>query len=356
MNEMETIKESRKRIDFYDFAKCITIFLVIMGHSTGNLDTPLFRVVLYSFHMPLFFIVSGTVVRTHDAVTYDREYWKRFIEKNIFSLFIPYLIWGLIYSQFSYINTARILYGSWQMLGKAGTLTSLWYLPCLFLARIEMEAVLILGKKFEKMNRHLYGLLAVILSFAIGFALPKISIGYFWCADISFVALGFMLLGYSFREAINSFLNKKLIYQTAVLLLSAALFVCSMLVQHGSPALVLMCKSDYGNIPLFLLSGLSGSVFILTLSMMLQKAWSKNPDSRIRKNMIWVGKRTIGVYLLHKPLLQEILVPFLKAVGLQNPLLIAVLGAALDLPICCFFISVLEKYLPILLGRIQKQA
>ena len=348
------MQKIRQRLDYLDIAKCITIFLVIMGHSTGNLDTPLFRVVLYSFHMPLFFIVSGTVVRTHVTTKYDKAHWKDFLGKNLFMLMVPYLIWGLIYSQFSYKNTAYILYGSWQLLGKAGTLTSLWYLPCLFLARIEMEAVLMLGKKLEKLNRHLYALIIAAAAFAIGFALPKVEIGYIWCADISFVALGFMLLGYSIKEIIGEFIDSKLIYQAAVLLISGGLFVMSMVIQDGSPALVMMCKSDYGSIPLFLLSGLSGSTFILSLSILLQEAWGQNTESKLRKNIIWVGKRTLGVYLLHKPFLQEVLVPLLKLAGLQNLFVIAIIGAVIDLPLCCLMIKVLEKYVPALLGKRQK--
>lgn len=39
---------TRRRIETIDIAKAIAIFCVILGHTTGNLDTPLFRRVLYS--------------------------------------------------------------------------------------------------------------------------------------------------------------------------------------------------------------------------------------------------------------------------------------------------------------------
>lgn len=44
----------RQRIDWIDFAKGITILLVIIGH---NVSGPL-RGAIFSFHMPLFFILS----------------------------------------------------------------------------------------------------------------------------------------------------------------------------------------------------------------------------------------------------------------------------------------------------------
>lgn len=54
----------KNRIEVLDFAKGLAIFLVIMGHATDNLATPLWRLVIYSFHMPLFFLVAGMVVLT----------------------------------------------------------------------------------------------------------------------------------------------------------------------------------------------------------------------------------------------------------------------------------------------------
>jgi len=49
----------RTRLSFIDAAKGIGILLVVLGHSPG---LPLFGVVLiYSFHMPLFFFISGFV-------------------------------------------------------------------------------------------------------------------------------------------------------------------------------------------------------------------------------------------------------------------------------------------------------
>ncbi len=44
------------RIYWIDCAKGITILLVIIGHSIYN---PMVRGPIFSFHMPLFFILSG---------------------------------------------------------------------------------------------------------------------------------------------------------------------------------------------------------------------------------------------------------------------------------------------------------
>ena len=49
---------SEKRISWVDQARGIAILLVVLGHCIGYMDAPGNRWIL-SFHMPLFFFVSG---------------------------------------------------------------------------------------------------------------------------------------------------------------------------------------------------------------------------------------------------------------------------------------------------------
>ena len=155
-----------RRIELIDAAKAITIFLVVLGHTTGNFDRPLYRLVLYSFHMPLFFFLAGMSIKIRPLTSVKD--WKNFIRKNILAVVVPYLIWGLIYAPFSFKNIPGLLYGSFAEITRIGSLTSLWYLICLFAARIIVQAIIsILGimgvKSFEKFC----AVFAVIL-FAIG--------------------------------------------------------------------------------------------------------------------------------------------------------------------------------------------
>ena len=76
------------RIELIDLAKAITIFLVILGHTTGNLDTPLYRRVLYSFHMPLFFFLAGLSIKPVPVT--GRDGWQKFLHKNALALIVPY--------------------------------------------------------------------------------------------------------------------------------------------------------------------------------------------------------------------------------------------------------------------------
>lgn len=50
-----------KRLEYIDIVKGIGIFLMVLGHSYSEDNASLIIKWLYSFHMPLFFIVSGVL-------------------------------------------------------------------------------------------------------------------------------------------------------------------------------------------------------------------------------------------------------------------------------------------------------
>ena len=59
------------RIYWIDCAKGITILLVIIGHSIYN---PMVRGPIFSFHMPLFFILSGMTYKwSKDIIEYMHD-------------------------------------------------------------------------------------------------------------------------------------------------------------------------------------------------------------------------------------------------------------------------------------------
>lgn len=71
-----------------DWAKVFGIYLVVLGHTTDGSE--LIRPLIYSFHMPLFFMISGYLEKKYSgsAISYIKKTAKR--------LLIPYLIYGII--------------------------------------------------------------------------------------------------------------------------------------------------------------------------------------------------------------------------------------------------------------------
>jgi len=349
--EEQKKEKKHKRIGSIDVVKGITIFLVIVGHAAGNTDAPFYRVVLYAFHMPLFFMVSGMVLKP--AKEYDLQHWKNFLSKNFLALMVPYFIWGAIYSQFSYKNLGWITYGSWQALGKAGTLTSLWFLPALFGGRVLMELVFMLFSKINA-NSRMLAAGASVVAFAIGLLLPKLEIGYPWCADVAVVALGFIAFGYAVQDLLKKFYTSvpTFVYWIAMAI-SMAMFAGGIYMQKDDLQLMLMCASTYGNIFLFFWNAISGSAAALFLSMIISDSGKKSEImGGVKKKVTYVGTLTFGIFILHKPFLQEVCMGILGQFGITAFEFWPVLGASfVTLILCCLAIKVINRFVPQLMGR-----
>lgn len=71
------------RIVYIDVAKAIGIMLMVLGHI--HFDVYYFDRMVYAFHMPLFFIVSGILYRRPESIL-------GYIGKKAKTLMIPYAI------------------------------------------------------------------------------------------------------------------------------------------------------------------------------------------------------------------------------------------------------------------------
>ena len=125
------------RILWLDAARGIGIILVILGHIIP-MDQPLCHVI-YSFHIPLFFFLSGMVLQLQKkeaeagAIESGSLKAKRFIRKKCQSLLYPYAV-------FSFLGLAAIRYrDGLERFGDQlpGALFfpgngPLWFLPALF--------------------------------------------------------------------------------------------------------------------------------------------------------------------------------------------------------------------------------
>ena len=77
----ETLTAKRKRD--IDIAKGSAMLLVILGHTVYTPKSVVWW--LYSFHMPLFFSISGIVFHPQKYLT-----WTQFLIAKIKSLLLPY--------------------------------------------------------------------------------------------------------------------------------------------------------------------------------------------------------------------------------------------------------------------------
>ncbi|QNU66625.1 acyltransferase family protein [Ruminiclostridium herbifermentans] len=96
-----------------DFLKGIGIVLVVLGHCfTTALETKYYSIrilkdFIYTFHMPLFFIVSGYL---QGLRPYSINKLKNFSTHQIRKLFLPYIAWSIVlYIFYYFLNSINII-------------------------------------------------------------------------------------------------------------------------------------------------------------------------------------------------------------------------------------------------------
>lgn len=122
-----------KRLNYLDFIKGIGIILVIVGHIPSVEKSPL-GLWIYSFHVPLFFIVSGYLIEHMNE--------KFNIYKKIKSLLYPYIVFSVLSILFGlFLQTIKGVQLIDIQTSIIKTLTfegysTLWFLPTLFFAEL----------------------------------------------------------------------------------------------------------------------------------------------------------------------------------------------------------------------------
>lgn len=142
-----------KRLTYLDMVKGIGVFLVLIGHLQGDpffSYSPLFAPLcawIFSFHMPLFFIVSGILIRLKKDEEKD---FKKLVAKRFRGIMIPYYWFSffylcvVVYALISGNIQAGTLWEQiWYVISCYG-MSVLWFLPALFLG--ELLFILILKK------------------------------------------------------------------------------------------------------------------------------------------------------------------------------------------------------------------
>lgn len=130
-----------KRIEWLDSLRGVAMFAVVLGHVSSASKTML--TLVYSFRMPLFFMISGAVFRVDKCGTL-----KACVVDKAKKLLLPYVFLYWINAPFWYLNKkilgtssaplTDLVIGFFSATQNIGTMTSgaLWFLPCLFLVSV----------------------------------------------------------------------------------------------------------------------------------------------------------------------------------------------------------------------------
>jgi len=119
--------------------KGIAIVLVVIGHCCELPAHPTILVkFIYAFHMPLFFLAAGMVVKPSQSNQHSD--WQRFA-KRFLSIMVPYFIWRMIYMDYTMEKFGKMFYASFQSIKSTGAeCRQMWFLPWLHLSNFSCHS------------------------------------------------------------------------------------------------------------------------------------------------------------------------------------------------------------------------
>ncbi len=351
--QTESKSLSALRIEWIDFAKTIGIFLIVFGHSIKGTVAHQF---VYSFHVPLFFFLSGTTFSTRNS-------YRKFLIKRIKTLLIPY--WAvmaislvLFYFmgkftadslsietvEFSWKNyILGSLYGNYKT-GFLKANAPLWFLPCLFVVQNLMYGIV---KLTEKLKKPVLGIVsALVLSVAIcyiNFYVFKISSLPF-AIETAFYMLPYTVLGYIVGKYPIPDLKKRILSLViSAVLFAACAFSCVFLDILSNPS-----SDQYSNLTLCIITAVVGTFAVYFLSKAIPSC----------KPLSYIGQSTMVILLLHKfPILFfQVMFPPTKAPMQSNNIPVCIVIAAVTVGMCLAAGVIIKKICPWLIGSARKKA
>jgi polysaccharide biosynthesis protein PslL len=157
-----------KRIEYLDIAKGIGILLVVLGHNDFEVISLFIQRMIYSFHMPLFFFLSGYFINA--SVPFFDFFKKRFnalMKPFFFTIFLIYFT-SVSFEKMGFnmaiTRTVKSLYGSGHYLDWV----QLWFLPHLF--AVSLYAFLFIALVSRLRNRWAtWGILLATMAIGVPF-------------------------------------------------------------------------------------------------------------------------------------------------------------------------------------------
>lgn len=283
--KIENKANSVHRVTYLDIAKAFAILAVIGGHcGMGKLG-----IFLYTFHLPLFFIISGYCFKFQND-------FKVFIKSKIKNYLVPYFCCSIILAVYGFI-THGLKSGEWTIIDLIDRLTpfiiqrrytTLWFLATLFFGVLIFWLISKLFKNNLKnicIVSSILSLTFIIYDEVIGISLP-------WNIDTSFIILFYLAFGYFLKSKsiLERMINNKKrlpIYIVVAWVINISCSLANYLLCHKTYE---MFHSRYGVFPLTIIAACAGSIGVIFISTYFIEIFP----------IKWLGENTMAFFAFHQ--------------------------------------------------------
>ncbi|MBQ6831313.1 MAG: acyltransferase family protein [Oscillospiraceae bacterium] len=259
-----------KRIEWIDSLKGFGIFCVTLGHLACNyfIETH-----IYSFHMFLFFFLSGFL---HN---HSQGNVKKFIAKKTKTILVPFLLWNLL-SCLVGLLLGKSVYESVRLFFVLDGVMC-WNGPIWFLLQLYIVTIIyFFVEKYIPYGKYL----SIPILFVLWIFISENNI--FLKLNILPVCLLFYILGNLFRQSYSRF-SKAFDRKHKPLFLAALLLICgNILFGIVLNKRITFTGADFGNVFYCCLAAISGILFYLIL-------FQKVPFLRTNRIFMYLGKNSL---------------------------------------------------------------
>ena len=347
------------RLVWVDAVKGLGIFLMFYGHflqkgvAPDNAAARDQLRLIYSFHMPLFFVLSGLFYRGHDDV-------HRRLRQLVVRRLVPVAFFGVLLSPLWAMSEIKqhlplwhdaALVGGEYLRGRPTLDWVTWFLVCLFVA--ELLAMATLRYIQSPIGRTTFGLACIWLGvfFCSHSDVPAHGLAYLigrtWFFSESIVALGFYAIGAAAYPLLQK-LSAQRLQAFVVLALGGTVVVTTFRLNHPLAAAVMMAAREHGNPFEFALTAFAGTAAMVALGILCSGFdWLRLLG---RNALPLLGLNGLFFHYVAPKLSHVKQVPSSMGLVVGEMFLVTVMS----LVACAPLVYLLNRYLPQLVGRPQE--
>lgn len=290
-----------KRIEYIDIARGIGILLVVMGHNDFGYVSAFAYKVIYSFHMPLFFFLSGYFLNTSTPFwDFFKKRFNSLLKPYFFTIFLIYFFY-VSFDTMSFETALRRIVKSIYGSGLYIDWVQLWFLPHLFV--VSLYAFLFFAIFGRWNNRYVrwvalaatLGLSSLFLKDFYPFTLAVFGkqyelFGLPFSLDLVLLSGFFFILGSEVKQALSEkvFENIFLLLGSGIAMILMNLFL--------SPVIDLNTRT-YQSYLINTAEAIIGILFVLALSRQLEQR-----TTRLASLFKYFGQASLFLLLFHVPI------------------------------------------------------
>lgn len=348
----------KKRINYIDIARAFAMIFIVLGHTlVHSAHCNFVFKLLYSFHVVLFFLLSGYTFKINENGSFIL-----FIKNKFLRIMVPYFIWAVLFlvpylllgnkvGSFLGTNSSfglktlliNVVYGNGNLSALKQN-SSLWFLPALFSMEIIYYYIISVVNKNRKLQIPILLFtiaISYITNYFLSFILP-------WGINTVLNVGVFFYIGYLLKD--NNMLSKDSIlmkWYIQLILLLIGFSAC-----YLNSGTVSCIEYEYGNFTLMLLSGFCLSMVVIYISYLINK----------NKILEYIGRNTMGILIFHKLVILIFqtklgkVSSLLKNSNIFIELILSIIIVIISIIVSLSITKIVNKIIPELLGNRREKS